>query len=187
MSAKIPCFLIAALLPFVSVADTFDFRVVYADVPASEQVRAGHHKQAIRLLEKSTSDPDVPYTPGELSTLCALYVVYKDFENATRTCDKALRKDRSNAAFNNRGVLRVHLGDIEGAKADFDRARIRDGQRDEYIATLLRGDARLIATGNFEIVTDYAQRLRAIESRRKASATIEDVVPDQDKEPGGSM
>lgn len=178
MSAKIPFLLIVALLPFVSVADTFDFRVVYVDVPASEQVRAGDHEQAIRLLRKSTSDPGAPYTPGDLSTSCALYVVHNDFENATRTCDEAVRKDRSNAAFNNRGVLRVHLGDIEGAKADFDRARIREGQWDDDIATLLRGDARLIATGNFEIVTDYAQRLRAIESRKMAGATIGDVVPE---------
>lgn len=175
---RILCLLVTVLVPLACVADTFDFRVVYVDGPASAEIRSGNHERAIQIIELGLSEPNTPYTPGELSTLCALYVVQKHFDDATTTCDDAVDIDRSYAAFNNRGVLKVHVRDIDGARADFDRARIHDEHRENYIATLLKGDARIIASDNFEIVDLYAKQVARIEAGKLAGVRIETLDPD---------
>ncbi len=137
------------LLPAVSNAQSYDFKVVYAEVPGINEVLAGDHDAAIRILEDRARDSSKYYLADELATLCALYVVKGKLKEAREACDNAVETDRSHTAYNNRGVLRVHLGDREGAIDDFGRARVRPQNQKRYVEELMMRDARLIATSNY--------------------------------------
>lgn len=142
-----------------SYAETFDFKVAYAQGPATDAILSGNMHEAIEILEGRRQDPDSRYVTDELSTLCALYVVTNELESARPTCDAAVDNDRSFAAFNNRGVLRAHLRDTEGALEDFARARVRPGEEQEFIESLIRGNARLIAGSNYKIMNRFIAKL----------------------------
>lgn len=136
-------------LPAMSNAQSYDFKVVYAEVPGINEILAGDHDAAIRILEDRAKDSSTYYLIDELATLCALYVVKSRLKEARDACNNAVETDRSHTAYNNRGVLRVHLGDREGAIDDFERARVRPQQQKRYIEELMMRDARLIATSNY--------------------------------------
>ena len=139
-------------LPSMSNAETYDFKVVYAEVPGINEIVAGNSEAAIDILETRAKDPDRYYIPDELSTLCALYIMKGRLPDARKTCDNAVETDRSHTAYNNRGVLRVHLGDSAGAMQDFARIRVLPDNQQHYIEELKKRDARLVATGNYATV-----------------------------------
>jgi hypothetical protein len=70
---------------------------------------------------------------------------------AQKTCNSAVETDRSHTAYNNRGVLRVHLGDPAGAIEDFERARVLPQHQKRYMEELMMRDPRLIATSNYAV------------------------------------
>jgi tetratricopeptide (TPR) repeat protein len=144
-------------LPNISSAETFDFKVVYAEVPGINEIVAGDADAAIEILEARSKDPTRFYIPDELSTLCALYIMKGRLPDARKTCDTAVETDRSHTAYNNRGVLRVHLGDSAGAIKDFARVRVLPDNQQRYIEELKKRDARLVASGNYAV----AQKLSA--------------------------
>ena len=171
-------FLATLALPAISKAETYDFKVVYAEVPGAEEIRAGNHDAAIKILESRVQNPDNHYVANELATLCALYIVKGKLSAASVTCNHAVETDGSDAAYNNRGVFRAHLGDAAGAKKDFERARILPDHRQRYIEELMSGDARLIASNNYSVVTEYATRRKARRQTlagRVRGASIEDL------------
>ncbi len=125
--------LLTLVLPSISNAELYDFKVVYAEVPGTEEIRAGNHDAAIKILESRAKDANNYYVADELSTLCALYVVIGKLAAARNTCHVAVETDQSHAAYNNRGVLRAHLGDVAGAMEDFERARVLPENQQGYI------------------------------------------------------
>ncbi len=150
--------LLTLVLPSISNAELYDFKVVYAEVPGTKEIRAGNHDAAIEILESRTKDANNYYVADELSTLCALYVVNGKLAAASNTCHVAVETDQSHAAYNNRGVLRAHLGDVAGAMEDFERARVLPDNRQRYVLELIKGDARLIASSNYAEATKYIER-----------------------------
>ena len=144
-------------LPSISNAETFDFKVVYAEVPGINEIVAGDADAAIEILETRAKNPNKYYIPDELATLCALYIMKGRLPEARKACDNAVETDQSHTAYNNRGVLRVHLGDSAGAIKDFARVRVLPDNQQRYIEELKERDARLVASGNY--VT--AQKLSA--------------------------
>lgn len=138
-------------LPSMGNAETFDFKVVYAEVPGINEIVAGNTDAAIEILEAREKDPDRYYIPDELATLCALYIIKGRLPDARKTCDSAVETDRSHTAYNNRGVLRVHLGNSAGAIEDFARIMVLPGNQLHYIEELKKRDARLVATSNYAV------------------------------------
>jgi len=146
-----PILLATLTLPSMGNAETFDFKVVYAEVPGINEIVAGNADAAIEILEARSKDPDRYYIPDELATLCALYIMKGRLPDARKTCDSAVETDQSHTAYNNRGVLRVHLGDAAGAIEDFARVRVLPDNQQHYIEELKKRDARLVATGNYSV------------------------------------
>jgi tetratricopeptide (TPR) repeat protein len=165
-------------LPSMGNAETFDFKVVYADVPGINEILAGNADAAIEILEARAKDPNRYYMPDELATLCALYIMKGELVAARKTCDSAVETDRSHTAYNNRGVLRVHLGDSAGAIEDFARVRVLPDNRQHYIDELKQRDARLIATGNYAVAKKLsAKRAQPWQSLAKSvrGASVEEL------------
>lgn len=145
---------ILALLiaPLPAPASQLDFRVGFAEVPGIEEIEAGRYREAIEILENRRDDPDVQYIKEELTTLCGVYIVARELQKARKVCDEAVEKDRTDAAWNNRGVLRIHSGNTAGALRDFSKVRVPPIEYDGYIADLLRRNPRLMASSNYELV-----------------------------------
>lgn len=171
--------LAALALSGLSPAETFEFKVVYAEVPGIEKILAGDFDSAIARLEKRAGNSGARYVPDELSTLCALYVVTGRLDDGQDTCQAAVEVDRSDAAFNNRGVYRAHSGDTEGALEDFRRVRVAPENEILYIEELKRRNARLMASRNFDVAIRYIER-RKNRQKRKAritsTARVEDLI-----------
>ena len=167
-----------SFLPVASNAQSYDFKVVYAEVPGINEILAGDHDAAIEILESRARDADRYYLADELATLCALYVVKGKLAKARQACDDAVERDQSHTAYNNRGVLRVHLGDRAGAIEDFEHARVRPQQQKRYIEDLMMRDARLIATSNYAVAQKMAaQRKQPWQSLASSirGASVEDL------------
>ncbi len=164
----------------LSFAEPYEFKLAHAEVPGIEKALAGDIDSTIADLESRARDSINNYMPDELATLCALYVVTGKLEAARKTCNAAVENDESDAAYNNRGVLRVHLGDAAGAMRDFERARVLPDNQQRYIQELMRKDTRLIATSNYAVLTKYTKRrgrpdpAQAL-TRRVRGASVEDL------------
>ena len=171
--------LLASLaLPTMSNAERYEFKVIYAEVPGIEDISAVNHVAAIEILESRAKDASNHYVTNELATLCALYIVKNRLVTAHKTCQVAVETDQSDAAYNNRGVLRVHLGDTAGAMEDFERARVLPHNKQRYIEELMRTDARLVASRNFAVAIKYSVRrshLGQTLANSVRSASVEDL------------
>jgi hypothetical protein len=165
-------------LPAVSNAQSYDFKVVYAEVPGINEIMAGDHDAAIKILEDRARDANTYYLADELATLCALYVIKGKLMKARDACNSAVETDRSHTAYNNRGVLRVHLGDRAGAIEDFGHARVRPQHQKRYVEELMMRDVRLIATSNFAVAKKLSgnreQPWRSLANSVKG-ASVEDI------------
>ena len=117
------------VLPAICNAENYKFEMIYAEVPGSAEIRDGHLDTAIKILENRVQDADKHYVADELAPLCARYIVKGKLSAASVTCNDAVETDRSNAAYNNRGVFRTQLGDTSGAMKDFAHARNLPGLR----------------------------------------------------------
>jgi tetratricopeptide (TPR) repeat protein len=134
--------------------------VVYDEGPGTEEYEAGNLDAAIEILESREKMADNPYAGYELATLCAFYILKDNFDAAREPCSAAVEINQSGYAYNNRGVLRVHLGDTVGALEDFDRIRVLPDDQPRYIEQLKEGDTRLIASRNFALVTEIMEKRR---------------------------
>jgi len=143
----------AVLLNAQSLADAASFRVAFAVVPGIEAIEAGNYDKALDILE-GRRQQRAELIEDELSTLCAVYIVKRDLHSARRVCDEAVTVHDSEAAYNNRGVLRACTGDTAGALRDFSRIRILPRNVDGYIEHLKQGNPRLMASKNFELVNE---------------------------------
>ncbi len=141
----------------LSIAEPYEFKLVYAQVPGIEKAQAGDIDSAIADLESRARDSITNYWPDELATLCALYVVAGKLGAGRKTCNVAVENDESYAAYNNRGVLRARLGDVAGAMRDFDRSRVLPDNQQRYIEELWGKDTRLVATSNYAVAKKYTE------------------------------
>jgi tetratricopeptide (TPR) repeat protein len=157
-------------LPATSNAETYNFKVVYAEVPGIREVVAGDRDAAIEILESRAKDSKKYYLADELATLCALYVVSGKFAIAHKACNQAVETDQSYTAYNNRGVLRAHLGDAAGALEDFEHARVLPQNQKRYVQELMSRDARLIATNNYATARKLAAKRRFDPSQALANS-----------------
>ena len=156
-------------LPTMSNAETYNFKVVYAEVPGIEEINHRNLDAAIEILESRVKDTNSHHVADELATLCALYIVKGRLAVARKTCHVAVETDQSDAAYNNRGVLRAHLKNAAGAMEDFARVRVLPAYRQRYLEELTRLEARLLASSNYDVAERYAAR-RADVGQSLASA-----------------
>jgi len=165
------CALLTALLGlsgFVKAASVFEFKVAFADVPGSAHIRAGDLGLGIRILEQQLAD-GVSLHKGEiLATLCAAYIVDHSLAKAGPTCDQAVDVAESETAFNNRGVLRAHLGDLVGARQDFARARPQDYQ--QHVEDLKAADVGVMAESNHTLINELAARYTPHQVKKSLAA-----------------
>jgi len=138
-------------------AETLSFRVAFADVPGLELIQAGRHDEAIDFIESRLAAEQAHGERDAIATLCGAYVIVGRLREALPVCDRAVAEDASDVAFNNRGVLRAHLGDVEGALDDFRRAHVPHAEMAAFLARLRKGSVRLMATDNLAL----AEELRA--------------------------
>ena len=138
------------------VADVYEFRVAFANVPGIDELEAGDVHAGIRILEDRQTDKRAPKYIDEMSTLCAAYVVNDELDEAAVPCNYSVRKFRTMISYNNRGALRANLGDFEGAKEDFDYARSIDEPR--YLTVEQAEYVRGLAEHNFLLVSELIAR-----------------------------
>jgi len=83
----------------------------------------GNYDEGIRLTQlglKSTIRPKDRV--GALSNLCAGYVGNREYEEALRYCNRALRLDERNwHAYNNRSLAYLGLDQLDAAKRDLEK------------------------------------------------------------------
>lgn len=154
--------------------DVFTFRVAFADVAAAPDLASGHIARGIDMLHEQLESGDDEGTV--LAALCGAYVLNHDLVRAKPICSKAVHRFPGKAAFNNRGVLRAMLGDIEGARHDFHKARPRN--LDLHLEQLHNTDVGLVANGNYERVLQIAgsrsgRDIRSASLARTAGADVE--------------
>jgi hypothetical protein len=159
-------------LPAMSNAESYYFKVTFADVPGFEEIHTGNYAAAIDILEKRADDANNQYVHDELATLCALYVMKGKLVAARRTCQDAVETDQSDASYNNRGVFRAHVGDAAGAALDFERARVLPDDQQRYIEEVMKRDARMIASGNYAEVLRLAARRVQPESLQALASSV---------------
>lgn len=139
-------------VPASGATDRLNFQIAFGDVPGLEEIEAGHYDAAIDILTSRRADDTRPLLDDELSTLCAAYIMARRFREATPVCDDAVAVHDSDAAYNNRGVVRAYTGDVDGALRDFSRVRVRPEQVPAYVERIKRMNPRLMASNNFEVV-----------------------------------
>jgi len=165
----------ALLLGNQSFAESFRLRVAFANVPGVEEIEAGNVQAGIKLLEDQLAQIELEDKGDLLMTLCAAYVIHGALAKAKPACDQAVEINPTKAAYNNRGVFRVHAGHLNGAREDFERVRPR--QPEAYKEELIRMDA-LTAADNFDAVEQLLSKRNAEKTNasvRLASATVEDL------------
>lgn len=153
MRANALFLLLAATILFVScqaAADAFDLRVGFGDVPGVEEITAGDVKKGIQILEDELAAAKAVDRAPLLVTLCAAYLLDDDLRAAQDTCNRAVAAGRSEGAYNNRGVFRALVGDLAGARLDFDR--VRPVSLDVYIEDLRNKDPGLMAYDNYHAI-----------------------------------
>jgi tetratricopeptide (TPR) repeat protein len=97
---------------------------VNPDLSAGAQaLQFGDYEEGIRLTQlglKATIRPNDRI--GALSNLCAGYVGNREYEEALRYCNRALRLDDRNwHAYNNRSLAYLGLDQVDKARSDLER------------------------------------------------------------------
>ena len=153
--------LVTLVLSTVCIAETYEFRAAYYVGPGIEEAKAGNLDAAIEILESREKMADNHfYVADELATLCGFYIVNGNLDAARETCSAAVEIGQSDFAYNNRGVLRMKLGDIVGALEDFDRVRVLPDDQPRFIEQLKERNTRLIASRNFAQASEMAAKRR---------------------------
>lgn len=166
-----------------ALAEQLPYRVAFAYVPGIEDIQAGKYDAAIERLERRRQQ-DVDPVEDELATLCGVYVISRRYREAREACEQAVRREGGAAAWNNRGVLRAHFGDVEGAMRDFARVRIPEKDLEAHIETLKLGSVPLMATANMQLAERMQDMRRdarhVVGARALRGADVEDILAPED-------
>lgn len=178
VAISVVALIVLSTIPFNSQAGGLSFRLSFEDLPGVDAVESGDIAAGVAALEAQVADREAPTYGYALATLCGVYVMAKAFGKAVDTCDEAVANGPADTAYNNRGVMRVHLGDLAGARADFNRARPEN--MDEYLERIRISDPRLIAESNYDTLDVLKSRklaaAKAGGSRPVGPAIVEDIL-----------
>ena len=152
LGAPVPLVVAALLLGNPGFAETSHLRVAFESVPGIEEIEAGNLQAGIEVLEDQLAQVELENSGDMLVTLCGAYIVNGSLDKAKRACDKAVEISPTKAAYNNRGVYRAHVGDLYGAREDFERVRSRE--LEAYIEELRIRNVPLMAADNFDFVEE---------------------------------
>ncbi len=167
---------IALIIGRQSFADESRYRVLLEDVPGADEIEAGNTEAGIKILEDQLAQVEQKNSGDIWSTLCAAYINNLALVQAERACNNAVDIEPTYYALNNRGVLRVYMGDLTGAREDFERVRPHD--MEAYLERLKTNNVRLVAAGNFDLLNQLqAKRSHAGNEARTvlSAAKIEDL------------
>lgn len=134
-----------------------EMQVAFEDIPGGRQLDAGDLERGISITEAELKSSNPEYRSELLANLCGAYVLTREIKEARHACDAAVESGAKPSAFNNRGVLRVLVGDLEGARRDF--ARIRPDDVEAYIDELKRTDPRFMASENLSLLDEVEKRV----------------------------
>lgn len=165
------------LLPLGASADRLGFVVALDNLPGVDELESGDIDAGLAKLEAQLANTNSERWHEVIATLCGAYVLASQYDKAVATCDRAVLEAPHNASYNNRGVLRVHLGQLDSALSDFEIAR--PDSLDSYIAVIRATDPALIAFDNTQSLLDLRARLeerRREDPFRVSSASIENVL-----------
>lgn len=143
---------------FVALASTAQAQVIYGHentnlTRANQAMMAGELEVASRYFRKAVKanlghEKLVP----ALNNYCAVEYALGNFENAEKVCSEAISEDRRYwRAYVNRGNARAAIGQLEQAKADFERAvKIKPNSKiaNNALASLQRTGGTLLAKAN---------------------------------------
>jgi len=169
--------LILLAIPGINRAEPLEFKVAMENLPGVDEVQAGQVDLGISMLVAQQGAPGSVTWQRTIATLCGVYVLASHYKKAADACEAAVANDPGETAYNNRGVLRVHSGDLDGAFEDFEQARPNDVG--EYLQLIRASDPKLIAASNTRALEYLRVRLdskRAREPQRLSSADIENVL-----------
>jgi len=158
-------------------ADESRYRVLLERVPGTDQLEAGNTLAGIKILEEQLNQAEQASKGDIWSTLCAAYIIRISLNQAEYACSKAVQFGPSYYALNNRGVLRVHIGDLVGAREDFER--VRSLKVETELNKTMIANIRLIATNNLillEEILPMHTSASANRSGRVRTASIEEIV-----------
>jgi hypothetical protein len=173
--ALVPAITITLLAASTLHADEYPFRAAFERVPGSEQVENGQMEEGIAMLRAELQNGDPETRDMVLSTLCGAYVVIASFAEAKYTCNEAVEASHSALAYNNRGVYHVLVGNWNGARKDFERARPQE--LEAYMEELWQRDVGLVATGNFDLIDDLQAKHAPEDFVAASSRVLADVEP----------
>jgi hypothetical protein len=169
--------LVLLAIPCVNRAEQLEFRVAMEDLPGIDEVQSGQVDLGISILEARKAAPGSVTWQRTIATLCGVYVLAAEYKKATKACETAIANAPGETAFNNRGVLRVHNGDLDGAFEDFEKARPKDVG--EYLQLIRESDPKLIAVSNTKSLEYLRLRLDTAhmrEPQKLSSAAVENVL-----------
>ena len=165
------CFAIAGVaIAGTAEGGSFDFKVALHDTPGVQQISAGKFDDAARILRKELRKAEGELRGEILVNLCASYVLAGKLDKAAGICDEAVQETNAEPAYNNRGVYRAHAGDLEGAREDF--AQVRPDDVDAYIANYWVTDAKLMASRNYQLVSELAASYTSHQVRESGNLSV---------------
>lgn len=150
--------------------------LILTTAPGVFEIEVGQIDAGIQRLERSRNLSNLK-APVSIN-LCAAYILKRDFEQAEASCDHAVRSNPvvggtnwlgsdSDAAYNNRGVLRALRGDFVGAISDFRQAR-RSADGTSPAATYAN---RETPNGNLQLTEQVFAAIRGTEEQRQVAVT----------------
>ena len=144
-------------------------KVTIPDVSGAEQISQGQFAAGIARMEQQPATLKDDQRGALLIALCGAYTLVREFEKADPVCDRAVGQPYFRAmAYNNRGVLRAHQGDYDGARQDFKQAQAAP-LRNSYQDVRLKQATRRIVTRN----AAYSQELWAAALQESESSVAD--------------
>ncbi len=128
------------------IADDFRFRVVFEHIPGVGDIEMNNIQAGIDILEEQLKQVEQGDSGEIWTTLCAAYILNISLDQAEHACTQAVELNPTYPAYNNRGVFRVHTGDLSGAREDFER--VRPFHMEAYIDELKTTDESPVWTRN---------------------------------------
>jgi len=154
-TAQFVCLAIAfvglAITPVINADDStgnapFELRTHKKEVYGTRALEAGDYDRAIQRLEKALarSGSYSNRTPV-LINLCIAYTITGDFISAEQSCDASVENGWNlGLAYNNRGVMKVAMGDYVAAVENFEQAGLQRDARRLSLSNKNKAEDRLV-------------------------------------------
>lgn len=127
-------------------ADPFELKTHARDYRGVRGIESGDYEEGIAKLEaqRETRAEVSSLQAPVLIDLCVGYIMARELDKATAACEKSVRSRwYAGLAYNNRGVLKIALGQYESAIRDFEKALEAGGAKSVAGRNLARARERL--------------------------------------------